>query len=136
MKGEMLCNSSSGTFSQPFCTPPTIISYGGCHSCNRMFASLLRKYYGRHNVATPYYLETGGQVEVSNWEIKGILAKIVNANWTDCSQKFDDALWAYQVAFKTTIGMSPYQLVFGKSFHLLSELGHKALWALKAMNLN
>ncbi|WMV13871.1 hypothetical protein MTR67_007256 [Solanum verrucosum] len=32
--------------------------------------------------------------------------------------------------------MLPYQLVFGKSDHLPVELEHKALWALKALNLN
>ncbi|XP_047268171.1 uncharacterized protein LOC124898576 [Capsicum annuum] len=79
--------------------------------------------------------KTSTQVEVSNREIKSILAKTVNANWTDWAIRLDDALWAYFTAYKTPIGASPYQIVYEKSFHLPIELEHKALWALKALNL-
>ncbi|PHT27221.1 hypothetical protein CQW23_33175 [Capsicum baccatum] len=79
---------------------------------------------------------TTRKVEVSNREIKQILAKTVNANRKDWSRKLEDALWAYKTAFKMPIGMSWYQIVYGKACHLPIELEHKALWALKRLNLN
>lgn len=59
-----------------------------------------------------------------------------NANRTDQSRRLDDALWAYCIAFKTPIGMSHYQLVYGKSCDLALELEHKSMWVLKKLNLD
>jgi hypothetical protein len=56
--------------------------------------------------------------------------------YKDWSKKLDGALWAYRTAFKTSIGMAPYQFVYGKSCHLPVELEHKAYWVIKEMNLD
>ncbi|XP_010496446.1 PREDICTED: uncharacterized protein LOC104773520 [Camelina sativa] len=116
--------------------PRVVISDGGTHFINKIFEGMLRKYGVKHKVCTAYHPQTSGQVEVSNKQIKAILSRIVGATRKDWSSKLDETLWAYRTAFKTPIGRTPFQIVYGKSCHLPIEVEYKALWAIKLLNLD
>ncbi|XP_048599862.1 uncharacterized protein LOC125579979 [Brassica napus] len=108
-----------------FGVPRVVISDGGFHLINKLFESLLKKNGVKHKVATPYHPQTSGQVEISNREIKSILEKTVGTTKKDWSIKLDDALWAYRTAYKTPLGTTPFNFVYGKACHLPVELEYK-----------
>nr|GEV99276.1 hypothetical protein [Tanacetum cinerariifolium] len=119
-----------------FGTPRAIISDRGMHFCNDQFAKVMLKIGVTHRLATPYHPHTSGQVEVSNRGLKRILERIVGKNRASWLDKLDDALWAFQTAYKTPIGCTPYKLVYGKACHFPIKLEHKAYWALKHANFD
>ncbi|XP_074377771.1 uncharacterized protein LOC141719295 [Apium graveolens] len=105
-----------------FGIPRVIISGEGSHFCNRKFAVVIEKYGVNHRVAITYHPQMNGQV-----------VSPIRKDWT---LKLDEAVWAYRTAYKTPLRMSPYQLVYGKAYHLPVELEHKAYWELKKSDLD
>nr|GEU40705.1 reverse transcriptase domain-containing protein [Tanacetum cinerariifolium] len=119
-----------------FGTPRSIISDRGTHFCNDQFAKVMLKFRVTHRLSTVYHPQTSGQVEVSNHGLKRILERTVGQNHASWSNKLDDALWAFRTIFKTSIGCTPYKLVYEKDCHIPIELEHKAYWALKHCNFD
>ena len=119
-----------------FRVPRVLISDGGSYFCNNQLQKVLSRYNVTNKVASPYHPQTNGQSEVSNRELKKILEKTVAATRKDWSSKLNDALQAYSTAFRTPIGLSPFQMVYGKACHLPVEMEHKAYWALKFLNFD
>jgi transposase InsO family protein len=114
-----------------FGVPRMVISDGGTHFTDKNFRKYLSKHGIRHNVATPYHPQISGQAETSNKQIKNILQKTINKMGTMWKDKLPNALCAYRTAYKTPLGMSSYQIIYGKTCHLPVELEFKAHWAIK-----
>ena len=101
-----------------FEVPRVVISDGGSHFIDKIFIKCLSELGVDHRVAMPFHPQTSGQAETSNKQIKNILQKTVNDMGKGWRSKLLEALWADRTAFKTPIGMTPYQLIYGKTFHL------------------
>nr|GEV66877.1 reverse transcriptase domain-containing protein [Tanacetum cinerariifolium] len=119
-----------------FGTPKAIISDRGTHFCNDQFSRVMAKYGVTHRLSTTYHPQTSGHVEVTNRGLKRILERTVGENRASWSDKLKDALWAFRTAFKTSVGCTPYRLVYGNACHIPLELEHKAYWALKHANFD
>nr|GEZ39547.1 reverse transcriptase domain-containing protein [Tanacetum cinerariifolium] len=130
---RVVCKFLKSLFAR-FRTPRAIITDRDTYFCNDQFVKVMLKYGVTHRLATAYHPQTSRQVEVSNRGLKRILERTVGKNHASWSNKLDDALWAFCIAFKTPIGCTPYTLVYRKTCHLPIELEHKAYWALKHCN--
>nr|GFC35647.1 reverse transcriptase domain-containing protein [Tanacetum cinerariifolium] len=113
-----------------------IISDIGAHFYNDQFSRVMSNYGVSHRLSTAYHPQTSEQVEVTNHGLKRILERTVGENCASWSDKLEDALWAFRSAFKTSVGCTPYRLVYDKACHLSLELEHKAYWALKHANFD
>ena len=73
---------------------------------------MVQEYGIQHHRSSAYRSQTNGVVEAANKNSKWILRKMVETS-RDWSEKLPFALWAYHTSFRTSIGATPYSLVYG-----------------------
>ncbi|MCO5588022.1 hypothetical protein L7F22_041976 [Adiantum nelumboides] len=93
--------------------PIEIVSDRGTHFINEVIENLLDEFMVIHQKSAPYHPQANGQAESTNKILVTVLTKIVNESRADWDQKLHLALWAYRVAYKTSIGTTPFNMVYG-----------------------
>eukprot|EP00253_Pinus_taeda_P012694 PITA_12694 len=87
-----------------------------------MIEELLSHHKIKHRTSTHYHPQTNGQVEVTNRALENILTKVVSNNMKDWEKRLVEATWAYNTTWKTTTGLTPYELVYGKKALLHTKI--------------
>eukprot|EP00253_Pinus_taeda_P010605 PITA_10605 len=77
--------------------------------------------------STPYYSQANGQAEVTNRALEGILTKVVSSSRKAWADRLVEATWAYNTTWKTTIGFTHYELIYGKKALLSIEFEFNTL---------
>jgi hypothetical protein len=72
--------------------------------------------------STPYYPQGNGLAESSNKSLIRIIKRLLEDNKKAWNSKLKFALWADRVTTKRSIGISPFQLVYGAEVVLPSQL--------------
>ncbi|MCO5592446.1 hypothetical protein L7F22_046448 [Adiantum nelumboides] len=105
-----------------FGVPLEILSDRGPGFRGDLVGELMKKLGIERRHSTPYYPQCNGLVEKVNGMICKIITKQVVFKPKDWDKHLSAALWAYRASFRTSLGYTPYHLVFGKEAILPIEV--------------
>ena len=75
---------------------------------------------------SPYYAQANGQAEASNQIMINLIKKKIEEQPRKWYSTLNEALWAYRIAYRGSIKMSPYELVYGHNVVLPWEIQTKS----------
>ncbi|MCO5557752.1 hypothetical protein L7F22_011323 [Adiantum nelumboides] len=87
-----------------------------------LVGELMKKLKIKRRHSTPYYSQCNGLVEKVNGMICKIITKQVVSKPKEWDKHLEAALWSYRTSFRTSLGYTPYHLVFGKEAILPIEV--------------
>jgi hypothetical protein len=76
------------------------------------------------------------KAEVTNQELENILTKTMSMNKKYCSKKLTEIVWAYNNTWKITIGITPFELVYGNKSMLPIEFEYHTLRSVAELDMN
>ena len=106
-----------------FGCPTKIITDNVTAFGSKKMVEFCHKYQITLGHSTAYYPQGNGLVESSNKILVNIIKKLLEDNKKSWHTKLVHALWADRLTLKKSIGMSPYQLMYGTDAIFPTSLG-------------
>ncbi|XP_019231354.1 PREDICTED: uncharacterized protein K02A2.6-like [Nicotiana attenuata] len=95
-----------------FGIPKTIITDNAANLNSHLMKEVCEQFKIMHRHSTPYRPKANGVIEAVNKNIKKILRKIIQGS-RQWHEKLPFALLGYRTAIRTSIGATPYMLLYG-----------------------
>uniref|UniRef100_A0A2N9HY66 Integrase catalytic domain-containing protein n=1 Tax=Fagus sylvatica TaxID=28930 RepID=A0A2N9HY66_FAGSY len=92
--------------------PEMLITDNASNLNNRMMDQLCQQFKIQHHNSAPYRPKTNGAMEAANKNVKKILSKMTET-YKDWHEHLPYALCAYRTSVRTSVGATPYSLVYG-----------------------
>lgn len=92
-----------------------------------LITTLVNEYNINHRKSTPYYPQVNDQVEVTNSMLEAILTKTISLHKKEWSRRLAEVIWEYRTTWKTSIGFTPFEMVYEKLAIMPIDFEHKTL---------
>jgi hypothetical protein len=125
IKNQLICR---------YGVPDKIITDNGSNLNNKMMKELCSEFKIAHHNSSPYRPKMNGAVEAANKNIKKIIQKMV-VTYKDWHEMLPYALHGYRTSVRTSIGATPFSLVYGMEFVLSVEVEIPSMSILMEANL-
>eukprot|EP00253_Pinus_taeda_P001603 PITA_01603 len=106
-----------------FGCPEKIIADNAAAFKSKRMINFCHKFHITLGHSSSYYPQGNGLAESSNKSLINIIKKVLEENKNNWHRKLTNALWADRLSTKKSIGMSPYELVYGMEARFPSSLG-------------
>eukprot|EP00253_Pinus_taeda_P029198 PITA_29198 len=106
-----------------FGCPNKIITDNAATFRSKKMVNLCHKFHITLGHSTAYYAQGNGLAESPNKSLINIIKKVLEENKKNWHKKLMNALWVDKITTKRSIGVSPYELVYGLEAKFPSSLG-------------
>ncbi|KAK8336817.1 hypothetical protein V6Z11_A09G148000 [Gossypium hirsutum] len=99
-----------------------------------MMKEVCEQFQIKHHNSSPYHPKMNGAIEAANKNIKKIIGKMTET-YKDWHKKLPFALYAYRTSVRTSMGATPFSLVYGMEAVLPIEVDIPSLRVLMESKL-